>query len=109
MKKRRTLRENRRLRSILRRTNLINDNCTFDGEKNIIVKPNFRGANTLYVYFNKQDQIHREDGPAICNHDDVHDEGSWYWKNEYFVTFEDWLAAAKISEEQETYLMLKFF
>lgn len=75
----------------------------FDGKNNVIMT-----KTGLYIYFNKQDQIHREEGPAICDRND-HDLGSWYWKDQYCIDFEEWLSQATISEEQETFLMLKFF
>lgn len=86
------------------------ENATFDDKDNVILY----GGDTLCVYFNDQDQIHREDGPAICYNED-HDLqttwglSGWYWMNICCDDFNLWLEKANISEAEETWLMLKYY
>ena len=59
------------------------------------------GTKAWYV----NDELHRLDGPAIEGADGSKE---WWVNGIYYVSFEEWLEAVVVSDEQKVFLKLKW-
>jgi hypothetical protein len=56
-------------------------------------------------YWCLNDKFHREDGPAIERADGSKE---WHVNDKYYDSFDNWLKAVNISDEQKVFLKLKW-